>query len=163
MSQLSFVSGEAVALPPFRSAKYFPASPKPEKARALYPECLQALRDSNEARRILRASMDSKKMMMDEIRKEIAKLEQDLTLEAGTRMRLHAMNEALINALVDIDAFAEEVTHVVAESHRTSRTGLGGMIDKLKALPRRWKAFKAVQRQTIASALAPRDDGGLRE
>lgn len=163
MPQLSLVSSETVSLPPFRSAKDFPASPQPEKARVLYPECLQALRDSNKARRLLRETMNSKKTMIDEIRNEIAKLEQDLALEADTRMRLHAMNEALVDALAEIDRFTEDVTSVVAEASRTPRTLLGGMIDQLRALPRRWKAFKAAQRQRIASVLPLSEDGGRHE
>jgi hypothetical protein len=45
----------------------------------------------------------------------------------------------------------------VVEAHRTERNGLGGLIEKLKALPERWKAFKAAQRQAIASALQASD------
>lgn len=160
MTQLSLLGNEPRALPPFRSAKDFPVSPKPEKARALYPECLQALRDSNEARRLLRESMDAKKAMAEKIRNEIVKLENDLSLEADTRMRLHAVNEALVNALLEIDGFTEEVTSVVTEAHQTPRTLLGGMIQKLRALPKRWQAFKAAQRKAIADALLPSEDGG---
>jgi hypothetical protein len=158
MAQLSLLSNQPASLPPFRSAKDFPVSPKPEKARALYPECLQALVDSNEARRLLRESMDAKKTMMERIRNEIAKLENDLALEPDARIRLHEMSEALVNALAEIDGFTGEVISVVTEAHRTPRTQLGGIIEKLRALPRRWQAFRAAHRQTIANALNPSED-----
>lgn len=102
--------------------------------------------------------MEQKKLMMDEIRKEIEKLEKDLKIEANTRMRLHRMNEELVKALREIDGFTGELSGVVLEAHRTERNGLGRMIEKLKALPGRWESFKARQRQAIASALAASDN-----
>ena len=119
MVQLGLRSGESMELPPFCSAKKFPVSPKLEKANALYPELLQALRDSNQSRVLLRSAIDGKKNMMDDIRKEIEKLEQDLTIEVDARMRLHKMNEVLVKTLVEIDGFTNEFSGVVVEAHRT--------------------------------------------
>ncbi len=158
MALLSLRNSESLELPPFSSAKKFPVSPKPKKARILYPELLQALRHSNQSRVLLRSAMEQKKLMMDEIRKEIEKLEKDLTIEANTRMRLHRMNEELVKALREIDGFTGELSGVVLEAHRTERNGLGRMIEKLKALPGRWESFKARQRQAIASALGASDN-----
>lgn len=158
MVQLGLRSGESMELPPFCSAKKFPVSPKIEKANALYPELLQALRDSNQSRILLRSAIDGKKKMIDNIRMEIEKFERDLTIEVDARMRLHKMNEVLVKTLVEIDEFTNELSGVVVEAHRSKRNGLGGLIDKLKALPDRWKAFKAAQRQAIASALQASND-----
>jgi hypothetical protein len=158
MVQLSSKTSERLGLPPFRSAKEFPASPRIEKAEALYPELLQAVRDSNQARAVLRNELDAKRVIMDEIRKEVNRYQQDLALEASARMRLHKMNEVLVKTLAEIDEFTNELSGVVVEAHRSKRNGLGGLIDKLKALPDRWKAFKAAQRQAIASALRASDD-----
>jgi hypothetical protein len=157
MVQLTSKTSDSLELPPFRSAKEFPASPRIEKAQALYPELLQAVRDSNQARAALRIALDSKKVMMDQIQKEINTYEQDLLIEASARIRLHKMNEVLVKTLAEIDGFTNELSGVVVEAHRTERNGLGGLIEKLKALPERWKAFKAAQRQAIASALQASD------
>lgn len=163
MIQSTLKASEKIELPPFRSAKHFPVSPKPKKAEALYPQLLQAVRDTNQARTTLRNALDAKRVMMDEIQKEINRYQQDLALEASARMRLHKMNEALVKTLAEIDGFTNELSDAVVEAHHTGRNGLGGLIDKLKALPDRWKAFKAAQRQAIASALQASDDVGRRE
>ena len=158
VAQLGLKTTESLELPPFSSAKKFPVSPKPEKARILYPELLQALQHSNQSRVLLRSAMDRKKIMMDEILKEIEKLEKDLTIEADARIRLHRMNEELVKALREIDGFTGELSGVVLEAHRTERNGLGRLIEKLKALPGRWEMFKARQRQAIASAWVASDN-----
>ena len=163
MVQLTSKTSESIELPPLRSAKEFPASPRIEKAKALYPELLQAVRDSNQARRALRNALDAKKVMMNEIQKEISRYQQDLSIEASARMRLHKMNEVLVKTLAEIDEFTNELSGVVVEAHRSERNGLGGLIDRLKALPDRWKTFKAAQRQAIASTLQASDDVGRHE
>ena len=163
MAQLELKSGEAMKLPPFSSAKRFPISPKLERAKVLYPVMLQALHDSNQSRVILRSEIKKKKLIILELRNEIERLKQDLTIEADVRIRLYRMSEELVRALREIDDFAEELSGVVLEAHRARRNGLGGFIEKLKELSGRWKVFKAGKRQAIASALMASDDGGRDE
>ncbi len=152
MDQPSPLREDADLLPPLRSAKEFPVAPKAEKLPALYPECLQALNDANEARHLLKAKMAKKKDVIVEIRTEIGRLEQDLALEAETRMRLHAMNEKLLGALREIEQMADDVSQTVEEAHRVPRTRLGGLIEKLKALVRTWRAFKLDQQTALTKA-----------
>jgi predicted nucleic acid-binding Zn-ribbon protein len=150
---------DAAQLPAFRSSKDFPIAPKVEKAQALYPECLQALLDANEARSMIRARMAKKKDVIAEIRLEIERLEQDLALEASTRARLHAINEDLITTLREMEMLADTLTETVEEAHRVQRTGLGRLIDRLKQLVGHWRRFKARQLERLASEAGPGQDG----
>jgi hypothetical protein len=143
---------ESEALPPFRSSKEFPISPKLDRVPALYPECFQALIEANDARRILRVRMDKKREMIAEIRQEVERLELDLSLEAATRMRLHSMNE--------IQQTTDEFSQIVDEAQSVSRTGMGSLIAKLKLLVRRWRDSKVRQQRTMAPAGTLGHDGG---
>ena len=150
IQQPSLAAEAADPLPPFRSAKTFPLSPKEERLPALYPECLQALKDANTARQQLKLRMAKKKQAIAEIRKEIERFEQDLALEAEARVRLHSLNEYLIGALRDMESMANDMATTAEEANRAPRTGLKRYIDKLKSLARNWKAFKAGQPDTAA-------------
>jgi hypothetical protein len=151
---------ESEALPPFRSSKEFPISPKLDRVPALYPECFQALIEANDARRILRVRMDKKREMIAEIRQEVERLELDLSLEADTRMRLHSMNEMLVDALREIQQTTDEFSQIVDEAQSVSRTGMGSLIAKLKLLVRRWRDSKVRQQRTMAPAGTLGHDGG---
>jgi hypothetical protein len=89
--------------------------------------------------------------MIAEIRNEIERLELDLALEADTRIQLHAMNEKLVDALREIQLTSDEFTRIVDEAQRVPRTGLRALVEKLKALVRRWRVFKSRQRGTMAT------------
>ena len=153
------IFGDAEAsLPPFRSAKEFPISPKDEKLVELYQECRQALVDANAARAILRERMAKKKELVGAIRAEIERLEQDLALEANTRLQLHGMNEQLLGALREMEKMADDVSATVTAAHVGRRTGLKDLVDRLKLLVRKWRSFKLNQRASIAKALSDRHD-----
>jgi predicted nucleic acid-binding Zn-ribbon protein len=162
--QLGLALGNAEALlPPFRSAKEFPVSPKAERLSELYPACRQALVDANAARGLLKQRMAQKKDVITEIRAEIERLEQDLALEASTRLQLHAVNEQLVAALGEMEKMADEVTNTITAAHEGKRTGLKALVDRLKLLVQSWKAFKLNQRAVIAKALSDgHDDGSSR-
>lgn len=132
-------------MPAFRSAKEFPRAPKAEALETLYPALLQALNETNTARGLWRSSMDDKKRIILEVRAEIERLENDLVIEAQTRMQLHAMNEKLLAVLKEVDGFTEEISNSVESAHKTPRTGLSTWIERLKSIKKRWRAFK--QRQ----------------
>ena len=140
-------------LPPFRSAKDFPITPKAEKLTELYPACRQALVDANAARSLLRERMSKKKQVIGAIRAEIERVEQDLALEASTRLKLHAMNEQLLGALQEMEKMADDVSATITAAHGGRRTGLKALIDRLKLLARDWRTFKLNQRASIAKAL----------
>lgn len=150
----------ATSLPAFRSAQDFPRKPKPDLLPALYVDCLQALKEANSARAILKGRMEGKKQMIAAIRMEIDRLEQDLALEAGTRSSLHAMNLRLVEALQMMDGVAGELEQVVQEAHRVPRSRLGRLIDSLKALIHQWRQFKRKQQQALASPEGTQQDGG---
>lgn len=152
------VSNTEALLPPFRSAKEFPISPKAEKLPELYPACMQALVDANAARSLLKQRMAKKKEVINVIRMEIERLEQDLALEANTRLQLHAMNEQLLFALREMEKMADDVSTTIAAAHGGRRTGLKALIDQLKHLVRSWRAFKLNQRAEIAKGLAAGHD-----
>ena len=160
-SQIPPPVGDTEALlPPFRSAKDFPISPKVDKLPELYPACRQALVDANAARSLLRRRMAKKKDLIIAIRAEIKKLENDLALEASTRLQLHAMNEQLLGALTEMEKIADDVSTTIAAAHGGRRTGLKALIDQLKLLVQSWRAFKLNQRAAIAKALSAGHDAG---
>ena len=150
----SMIGDTEVSLPPFRSAKEFPIAPKDEKLVELYQECRQALVDANAARFVLRQRMAKKKEAIGAIRAEIERLEQDLALEANTRLQLHGMNEQLLGALREMEKMADDVSATVTAAHGGRRTGLKDLVDRLKLLVRNWRAFKLNQRASIAKALS---------
>lgn len=152
------VSDSEALLPPFRSAKDFPISPKAQKLPELYPACRQALVDANAARSLLRQRMAKKKDVISAIRTQIERLEQDLALEANTRLQLHAMNEQLLCALREMEKMADDVSTTIAAAHGGRRTGLKALIDQLKHLVKSWRAFKLNQRAEIAKGLAAGHD-----
>ena len=102
--------------------------------------------------------MSKKKDVIGIIRGEIEKLEQDLDLEANTRLQLHAMNEQLLGALREMEQMAEDVSTTITEAHGGRRTGLKDLVEKLKALVRNWRLFKQNQRAAIAKNLLDRHD-----
>ena len=107
--------------------------------------------------------MAQKKDVITEIRAEIERLEQDLALEASTRLQLHAVNEQLVAALGEMEKMADEVTNTITAAHEGKRTGLKALVDRLKLLVQSWKAFKLNQRAVIAKALSDgHDDGSSR-
>jgi hypothetical protein len=159
-------SGNATAitapadLPPFQSTTQFPRKPKAEQLASLYANCFQALQQANVARAVYRSRMDDKKRVIAAIRLEIERFEQDLSLEASTRASLHAMNIRLVEALRKMEGLAGELDEVVSEAHGVPRTGLGRLIEKLKALVRHWRAFKRNERQDMAGGDGVTQDGG---
>lgn len=150
----------AAALPPFRSTTQFPRNPKQVQLSPLYSNCFQALQEANVARTILKARMDGKKQVIGAIRLEIERLEQDLALEAGTRASLHTLNLRLVEALRKMEGLVGELDEVVSEAHGVPRTRLGRLIEKLKALVRRWRDFKYHERQAMAGGDGVAQDGG---
>jgi len=102
--------------------------------------------------------MTRKKEVINLIRTEIERLEQDLALEANTRLQLHAMNEQLICALREMEKMADDVSTTIAAAHGGRRTGLKALIDQLKHLVKSWRAFKLNQRAAIAKGLAAGHD-----
>ncbi len=147
-------------LPPFQSTKQFPRNPKAEQLASLYANCFQALQQANVARAVLRSRMNGKKRVIAAIRLEIERLEQDLALEAGTRASLHSLNLRLFDALREMEGLVGELDEVVSEGHRVPRTGLGKVIEKLKALVRHWRAYKRNERRAMAGSDAVAQDGG---
>ena len=98
--------------------------------------------------------MAKKKEVIDAIRAEIERLEQDLALEANTRLQLHGMNEQLLGALREMEKMADDVSATVTAAHGGRRTGLKDLVDRLRLLVRNWRAFKLNQRTSIAKALS---------
>ena len=154
------VAGASSTLPPFRSAKEFPVTPKPEKLLNFYIQCREALVEANTARSLLKERMARKKEAIAAIRDEISRLEEDLAIEAGTRLKLHAMNEHLVGALREMELMSEEVSATIAAAHTSKRSNLKGIIDQLKALIRKWRSFKSGQRLSIANRLDGAQDNG---
>jgi len=146
------------SLPPFRTAREFPASPQPEKLPELYVECRKALVDANAARNLLRKRMAKKKYVINAIRAEIDRLESDLAIEASTRLKLHAMNEQLVGALREMEQMAEEVSATIVAAHGGRRTSLKVLIDQLKSRIQSWRSFKTSQRMSIANSLTRGQD-----
>ncbi|MCP9895428.1 hypothetical protein KBZ20_16825 [Vulcanococcus limneticus Candia 3F8] len=116
----------------------------------LYPELLQTLKSANVARHVLRAQLEEKKRMIIEVRAEMEKLESDLALEAETRIQLHAMNDQLLSALQEIEGIADDATDVVTMAHQIPRTRLGVLIERLKSLVKRWRAFKQLRSGSVS-------------
>lgn len=150
----SIIGDTEISLPPFRSAKEFPIAPKDEKLVELYQECRQALVDANAARSILRQRMAKKKQAIGAIRAEIERLEQDLALEANIRLQLHGMNEQLLGALREMEQMADDISATVTAAHGGRRNALRDLVDRLKILVRKWRAFKPNQRASIAKVLS---------
>lgn len=155
MSQIISTIESGVAIPPFRSATDFPMKPKQERLPQLYPEILQELQNANVARSILRASLEMKKQMIVEVSAEIDRIENDLALEAETRLRLHAMNEQFVKALQEIEGVADGVSDVVVNAHQTTRTSLRALVQSLKDLVKSWRSLKLQFR----SGLVPPESG----
>jgi chromosome segregation ATPase len=158
-TSLTTASSSAVPLPPFRSTKEFPRAPKQDQLPALYADCRQALQEANSARQILKGRLEAKKRVIAAIRLEIDRLEQDLSLEAGTRASLHAMNLKLVKALKEMDGLVGELDQLVHEANRVPRSLLARLIDSLKALIQQWRSFKRRQQQEMASLAGSEQDG----
>lgn len=152
-------SSLTVALPPFRSVTEFPRAPKPEQLPALYADCLQVLQQANTARLIHKRRMEARKKVISAVRLEIARIEQDLALEASTRARLHSMNLRLFSALQEMDSLVGDLDVLVHEAHRVPRSRLGRLIDRLKALIYQWRSLKRQQREEMAALIRTEQDG----
>jgi hypothetical protein len=87
-------------------------------------------------------------------------LELDLALEADTRMRLHSMNEMLVDALREIQQTTDEFSQIVDEAQGVSRTGMRSVIEKLKSLVRHWRDLKVRQQRTVVPTGTLGHDGG---
>lgn len=148
-NELAIPDEDRDSLPPFRSSREFPLRPKADQLQALYQDCYQSLMDANEARRILRKRMSEKKAFIAKIRLEIERLECTLAPEGNTRIRLHAMNEKMLDALKGMEEIADEITRVAYEGNQAPRTGLRRYIEHLKAFARRWRAFKLQLQQEL--------------
>lgn len=151
----------APSLPPFRSSTEFPKTPSRAQLTTLYADCFRALQDANAARNILKGRMQAKKRVIAAIRLEINRLEGDLSLEAGTRAQLHALNLKLVKALQEMDTVARDLDRIVHEAHRVPRTRLGRLIESLKATIREWRAFLYRQQQELADTEGSQQNGGL--
>lgn len=149
----------AVVLPPFQPCAKFPRNPKPDQLPELYADCLQALHEANSARRIHKGRMESRKQMIVAVRLEIARLEQDLALEASTRARLHVMNLRLVSALQEMDGLVGDLDMLVHEAHQVPRGRLGRLIDRLKALVHQWRSLKRRQRQEMVGLASTEQHG----
>lgn len=149
----------AVVLPAFRSTRTFPISPKPEQLPVLYADCLRALDEANTARRIHKRRMEARKQVITAVRLEIARLEQDLALEASTRARLHALNLRLVSALQEMDVLVGDLDTLVLEAHQVPRSRLGRLVESLKALIQQWRSLKRHQRQEMADLAGSEQDG----
>ena len=145
MIQPTSPTEDQAPLPPFCSATKFPITPKPEKLAELYPECLQALREANQARDIHQKSLGSKKIIASNISAAISQIEQDLAIEAGTRAKLHTVNEKLIEALREMDKMSSDITGTVDEAHRVQRFDLLRLITQLRSQVSDWRTFKLRQ------------------
>lgn len=103
--------------------------------------------------------MEARKQVIAAVRLEIARLEQDLALEAGTRTRLHAMNLRLVSALQEMDGLVGDLDALVHEAHRVPRSSLGRLIDRLKTLIQQWRSLKRRQRREMAGLAGSEQDG----
>jgi hypothetical protein len=158
MNQLPQTPEDAARLPPFRSATDFPIKPKQEHLPALYPEILGVLKDANAARWMLKNGMDAKKQMIVDIRAEIERLEGDLALEAQARIQLHAINEKLVSALREIDGIVDDASDVIAKGQQAPRARLNEIIERLKNIVKRWRAFKQHQQHRLSGASPLREE-----
>jgi predicted transcriptional regulator len=104
--------------------------------------------------------MHDKKQMIAAIRREIDQLEQDVSLESGTRASLHAMNLRLLKALELMDGVVGDLDQVVEEAHRVPRSRLGRLIASLQALIQQWRAFKGTQEQELVRLEGSQQDRG---
>lgn len=95
--------------------------------------------------------MDARKQVIQAVRLEIARVEQDFALEAATRVRLHSMNLRLLSALQEMDDLAGDMYEVVHAAHRVPRGKLGRLIESIKALIHQWRSLKRRQREEMAS------------
>ena len=148
-NQIAIPDEDRDTLPSFRSSRDFPLRPKANQLQELYPDCYQALMDANEARRILRKRMSEKKAFIAKIRIEIERLERTLAPEGISRIRLHMMNERLLDALKEMGDIADDIERVAYEGSRAPRTSLGDFIEQVKAFARRWRAFKLQLQQEL--------------
>lgn len=103
--------------------------------------------------------MEARKQLIAEVRLEIARLEQDLALDASTRARLHAMNLRLISALQKMDGLVGDLDALVLEAHQVPRSRHGRLIDSLKALVQQWRSLIRHQRQGMADLAGSEQDG----
>jgi len=158
-ANLASAPAPAEVLPSFRSVTSFPRSPKTTQLPVLYEDCLQALEEAYTARRIHKRRMEARKQVIAAVRLEIARLEQDLALEASTRARLHAMNLRLVAALQKMDGLVGDLDALVQEAHQVPRSRLGRLIDSIKDLIQQWRSLKRHQRQEMACLEGSHEDG----
>jgi len=105
--------------------------------------------------------MEANKQVIAAVRLEIARLEQDLALEAGTRASLHAMNLRLVEALQEMENLVGDMDALVHEAHRVPRSSLGQLISTIKALIQQWRSLRRRLRQAMASLARTQQDGEL--
>jgi hypothetical protein len=146
-------------VPPFISATTFPANPKPEKLADLYPKCLQALKEANQARDIHKKCLSAKKSIVADISAAISQYEQDLALEAATRAQLHSVNEKLIETLRDMEKIAGDITETVIEAHRVKRFDLWQLVMQLRTQAKAWRTTKLRQLKALANKRLSGRDG----
>lgn len=145
-------------LPKFRSARDFPVRPKQADVPALYADCLQALKQANQARALLRNRMAMRKESIVHIRSLLDRLESDVTLAAEAKVRVHALNELLVGELDKYEQVADDFVNVAIGAQLAPRTSLKHWIEKLKSLSKRWRTIQAEQRAIIARAMQSLDD-----
>ena len=145
-------------LPGFRSAKDFPVKPKQADLPLLYADCLQALKQANQARALLRNRMAMRKESIVQIRSLLDRLESDVTLAAKAKVRVHALNELLVGEIAKYEQVADDFVSVASEAQLAPRTGLKYWIEKLQSLSKRWRAIRLEKRASIARTLQSLDD-----
>lgn len=148
-----------VDLPPFRSSKDFPPTPRRNRLPDLYPKCLEALKNSNAARRILRERMHRNKEVLTAVQAEIQRFQNELSDQAEARLRLHEINKQLVSALRDIDRVADDFSATVVEAHGSEsqagrRVTLNAMVVRIKEIIRSWRKLAHETKQKLAG----RDD-----
>lgn len=145
-------------LPRFRSAKDFPVKPKQADLPLLYADCLQALKQANQARELLRNRMAMRKESIMQIQNLLGRLENDIALAAKAKVRVHALNELLVGELAKYEQVADDFVSVSSEAQLAPRTGLKFWIEKLKSLSKRWHSIRLEKRDSIAQALQRLND-----
>lgn len=145
-------------LPGFRSARDFPVKPNQADLPLLYADCLQALKQANQARSLLRNRLAMRKESIVQIHSLLGRLESDVTLAAKHKVRVHKLNELLVGELAKYEQVADDFESAAREAQLAPRTGLKYWIEKLQRLSQRWRAIRAEKRASIARALQSLDD-----
>jgi hypothetical protein len=129
-----------IAAMALRSAREFPVQPEPEAMAAIYRECRAALVSANVSRGVLKAQ------------REMQALEADLSDQARTKARLHAMNSKLVGVIRELESTGDAMVEAIEESERQSGFWLVRMFQELIRLARRWRQAKATATDLAAAA-----------